>query len=176
MDYSFKDYINESTKYMYDDDDYITEVKVSVDGKKYTSKKAAEEDLKKKGLNRKQINDKMRRAKEIKSSKSEGSKDAEPEVPNFKKQNDAAFASHSSLRKGESIDDVHSKMTHFIDAHPKLKGTKIQKSDGKITLTSTGDSDNQLILRNLRNSAKEGNFKIDVEKHPFGGIAFTISK
>lgn len=49
MGYSFKDYIAESTKYMYDDN-YIIESKFVLNGKEYPSKKAAETDLIKKGL------------------------------------------------------------------------------------------------------------------------------
>jgi len=58
-------YIAEANKYMYDDN-YITETKVVVDGKKYVSKKAAVENLKKKGLKGKQIADKMAHSHEVK--------------------------------------------------------------------------------------------------------------
>jgi hypothetical protein len=60
-----RDYIAEANHFMYDDS-YITEAKVAVDGKKYASKKAAEEDLKKKGLKGKQVADKMAHSHEIK--------------------------------------------------------------------------------------------------------------
>lgn len=61
-----RDYIAEANHFMYDDS-YITEAKVAVDGKKYASKKAAEEDLKKKGLKGKQVADKMAHSHEYTS-------------------------------------------------------------------------------------------------------------
>lgn|SRR5574343_278012 len=55
MGYSFKDYIAESTKYMYDDSELITEGKFKMQGKEYPSKKAAELALKKRGLSNQQL-------------------------------------------------------------------------------------------------------------------------
>lgn len=60
-----RDYITEASRFMYDDN-YVTEAKVAVDGKKYASKKAAEEDLKKKGLKGRQVADKMEHSHEVK--------------------------------------------------------------------------------------------------------------
>lgn len=77
------DYIAEANRFMYDDN-YITEEKVSVDGKKYDSKKAAEEDLKKKGLKGKQVADKMSKAhKQVLDLSSSYHKDNEQLHQNF---------------------------------------------------------------------------------------------
>jgi hypothetical protein len=70
---NFRDYILESTKYMYDDN-YIVESKFELNGKEYASKKAAEQDLKKKGLKGTKLADALNRGKMIKVEKKESNK------------------------------------------------------------------------------------------------------
>jgi hypothetical protein len=140
-----RDYIAEANYFMYDDS-YITESKVAVDGKKYASKKAAEEDLKKKGLKGKQVADKMAHSHEIKMTNDHKSilKDSEHHINKISKEIEKHENNMDKRgRKGDLANefDFHrSQHDYDHDEHKKLhdkiksaheKGEKVSDDDIK---------------------------------------------
>lgn len=128
-----RDYIAEANHYMYDDD-YIVETKVKIDGKAFASKKAAEADLKSKGLKGKQLEDKLARAvKLLKNQHSE-------ELQRFKKSRDVydkEKSKHDKLIKkyGEKHEIVKNNKGNLKDAESKMSSDleTVSKTGSKLT-------------------------------------------
>lgn len=140
---SFKDYIMESTKYMYDDT-YIKESKVSVDGKKYNSKKSAEEDLKKKGLKGKQVADKMKHSHEIVGYAfwGDGHPTAKAHKAHFKAGADKHHLTLTHLKSNDNIGDKPFKLTGTKENLKAFRNEhKLNKDDHVITKIDSDDPD-----------------------------------